>query len=149
MKVNSTAIPLLDTIAKELALLPNHVVIEGHTDSTPAHGKTSNWELSAERANATRRELEQLGLRPEQVVEVRGYASRRPRLWHKPDDARNRRISILVLLQRRDPDRADAVPEEASPQHPLIKRLRRVDLEAQGPSDELELDPAGDRQDPL
>jgi chemotaxis protein MotB len=149
VKVNTTAIPLLETIAKELALLPNHVVIEGHTDSTPAHGKHSNWELSAERANVTRRELERLGLRPEQVVEVRGYASKRPRLWHKPTDARNRRISILVLLQRRELDEAPEPTDEPSTQHPLIKRLRRVDLEAQGPSDHLELEPAGDRQDPL
>lgn len=148
VKLNPTALPLLETIAKELALLPNHIVIEGHTDSTPARGRMGNWELSADRANATRRELEKLGLRPEQVVEVRGYASRRPRLWHKPDDPRNRRISILVLLQRPQTEHDEPLPEDTSG-HPLIKRLRRVDLEAQGPGDSLELEPGGDRQDPI
>jgi hypothetical protein len=89
----------------------------------------------------------ELGLPAEQIVEVRGYAAKRPRLWHKPTDPRNRRISILVLLQG-DSERAHGEPPPEPSQHPLIKRLRRVDLEAQGPTSELELKTDGSRQDP-
>ena len=147
VKLNPDAIPLLDAIATELALLPNHVVIEGHTDSTPARGRASNWELSADRANVARRKLVELGLREEQVVEVRGYAAKRPRFWHKPEDPRNRRISVLVLLGRGREEGTTEPPPEPS-NHPLIKRLRRVDLEAQGPGSQIELKADGSRQDP-
>jgi hypothetical protein len=85
------------------------------------------------------------GLRDEQVVEVRGYADRRPRLWHMPDHPRNRRISILVLLRRDDPEDPDADLES---RHPLVKRLRKVDTEAQGPQNPVELDPQGELPDP-
>ena len=148
VKINPEAVPILDAIAQELSPLPTHVVIEGHTDSTPARGTRSNWELSTDRANAARRKLEELGLPEAQVVEVRGYAAKRPRLWHKPADPRNRRISILVLLQAPN-DHATGEPPPEPSQHPLIKRLRRVDLEAQGPTSELELKTDGTRQDPL
>lgn len=145
--INPAAESLLTTIAEELALLPNAVVIEGHTDSSPARGKQTNWELSTERANAARAYLAARGLRPDQVVEVRGYADRRPRLWHRPEDPRNRRVSVLVLLQ--NPTMHDEGEPELDPtKHPLIKRLRKVDVEAQGPTKELELDPAGDLQAP-
>src|SRR5690606_32973321 len=94
-RINPDARAVLAAIATELALLPNGIVIEGHTDSRPSRGRESNWELSADRANAARRFLVDHGLRPEQVVEVRGYADRRPRFWHRPNDPRNRRISLL------------------------------------------------------
>lgn len=145
--INAAAEPLLSTIAEELALLPNAIVIEGHTDSSPARGKQTNWELSTDRANAARAFLAARGLRPDQVVEIRGYADRRPRLWHRPEDPRNRRISVLVLL--RNPALQDEEEPALDPtKHPLIKRLRKVDVEAQGPGKELELDPAGDLQTP-
>ncbi|HWB80817.1 MAG TPA: OmpA family protein [Nannocystaceae bacterium] len=142
-KINPAAKPTLSVIAKELAILPNKIVIEGHTDATPAGGRTDNWELSTARANAARRFLLEGGVDDEQVVEVRGYSDRRPRLWHKPADARNRRISILVLLrasERTEPEH-DADDEPAG--HPLIRRLRALDVEAQGPKNEVELAPDG------
>ncbi|MBK8234239.1 MAG: flagellar motor protein MotB [Deltaproteobacteria bacterium] len=138
-KIAADARPMLTTIAKEVGLLPNHVVIEGHTDASPASGRVDNWVLSTERANAARKFLLAAGVRDEQVVEVRGYAERRPRLWHKPEDARNRRISILVMINDQ-PGREGDEPESG---HPLIQRLRALDLEAQGPSNELELEPDG------
>jgi chemotaxis protein MotB len=89
---------LLAVIAEELGTLPNHVAIEGHTDSVP-FGRTdyyTNWELSADRANAARRVLERTGVQAGQLEGVRGYAATRPRLVDAPTDARNRRISIIV-----------------------------------------------------
>jgi chemotaxis protein MotB len=89
---------ILGTIATELGKLENTVVIEGHTDSTP-YTKTqgyTNWELSADRANAARRVMERLGLHQGQIQAVRGFADRRLRTQDQPYDPRNRRVSIVV-----------------------------------------------------
>jgi len=147
-RINPDARAVLAAIATELALLPNGIVIEGHTDSRPSRGRESNWELSADRANAARRFLVDHGLRPEQVVEVRGYADRRPRFWHRPNDPRNRRISLLVLLRRPELEREPEDPNLES-RHPLIKQLRKVEMAAQGPGRTIELQPDGDPQEPL
>ncbi len=88
----------LAIIAQSLATLPNSVVIEGHTDARsygPAAGY-SNWELSADRANAARRQLLSGGVAANRIVEVRGYADRALRLPSSPYDAANRRVSILL-----------------------------------------------------
>jgi chemotaxis protein MotB len=89
---------LLGVIASELGKIPNRVAVEGHTDGRPFAGKDGygNWELSADRANAARRAMQDSGLRPDQVDTVRGYAEKRPRIADDPLDARNRRISIVV-----------------------------------------------------
>jgi chemotaxis protein MotB len=78
--------------------MPNTVLIEGHTDAKPFAGAAdySNWELSADRANAARKVMEESGLRHGQVVQIRGYADQALRLPNKPDDPTNRRISIIV-----------------------------------------------------
>ncbi len=142
-KINPEAIPVLDAIGEELGLMPNRVVIEGHTDATPAGRGTSNWELSSDRANAARNYLTNHGLRREQVAEVRGYADQRPRLWHDPKNPRNRRVSILVLLERGNKREHDPVPAPVA--HPLVERLEDLDYAAQGPDDPIELSPDGDR----
>ena len=89
---------LLAIIARELGRVPNSIVIEGHTDSVPYSGRPdySNWELSADRANAARRAMESMGLKLHQIVEVRGYADSQLRDPRHPTDATNRRVSILV-----------------------------------------------------
>ncbi len=91
---------MLSLIAGELGRLARPVILEGHTDSRPYAGERSysNWELSADRANAARRVMEASGLRPEQVRNVRGYADRVLRLPDAPLDPRNRRVSIVVPL---------------------------------------------------
>jgi chemotaxis protein MotB len=89
---------VLGVIAKEVGRLPNHLIIEGHTDSRPysrADGY-SNFELSAERANSARRTLVTRGVDPAKVDEVRGYADTHLRNSEDPFDVTNRRISILV-----------------------------------------------------
>ncbi len=92
---------LLRVLAKEMSQLPNRLVIEGHTDAKPfrnADAATgySNWELAADRANAARRLLHAYGVRPEQVVEVRGFADQKPFNEQDPLDSKNRRVSVVV-----------------------------------------------------
>ena len=89
---------LLALLAAELKTLPNNLLIEGHTDSTPysSDNAYTNWELSADRANSARRLLQQDGVRDDQVTQVRGYADQLLRVKSNPYDPSNRRISILV-----------------------------------------------------
>jgi chemotaxis protein MotB len=85
-------------LGAEIAPLPNNVIIEGHTDGVPLMRPSgySNWELSADRANAARRALQTQGVSGGRVVSVRGFADRSPKIADFPDDPRNRRISILL-----------------------------------------------------
>jgi chemotaxis protein MotB len=89
---------LLTLLAAELKTLPNELLIEGHTDATPysSDNTYSNWELSADRANAARRLMQGDGVRSNQVTQVRGYADQFLRVKNNPYDPSNRRISILV-----------------------------------------------------
>jgi chemotaxis protein MotB len=89
---------LLGLLAEELKKLPNALLIEGHTDAQPYASEAgySNWELSADRANAARRLLQQNGVRRDQVTQVRGYADQMLRVKANPYDPSNRRVSILV-----------------------------------------------------
>jgi chemotaxis protein MotB len=89
---------ILVTLAKELGNLPNELMVEGHTDSRPYTGRPdySNWELSADRANAARRLMLENGLKPDQVKQIRGFADQRLLRPDAPEDASNRRISVIV-----------------------------------------------------
>jgi chemotaxis protein MotB len=89
---------LLVLLATELGKLPNKLSIEGHTDSKPYAGvrEYGNWELSADRANAARRLMQQSGVRPDQVSQVRGYADQMLRNTKDALDPANRRISLIV-----------------------------------------------------
>jgi chemotaxis protein MotB len=88
---------LLRVLAVELVKLPNKVAIEGHTDSRP-YGRAdySNWELSADRANAARRSLAEFGLDETRISQVRGFADQRLLKKDEPTNPSNRRISIIV-----------------------------------------------------
>jgi chemotaxis protein MotB len=90
---------VLQSIVRQIATLPNQVVIEGHTDSQPftSSSSYSNWELSLDRANSARRMMTLVGLPEERLAEIRGYADRRPRFPDHPEDFRNRRVSIVIL----------------------------------------------------
>ncbi|HXS94289.1 MAG TPA: flagellar motor protein MotB [Candidatus Limnocylindrales bacterium] len=92
---------LLTRLAQELGKLPNHLLIEGHTDSKPygSGGTYTNWELSTDRANSARRIMESNGIRPEQIVQVRGFADRALRHPEDPAHPSNRRISVIVQYQ--------------------------------------------------
>jgi chemotaxis protein MotB len=89
---------LLKILSAEAGKLPNPISIEGHTDSKPYSVSKvyGNWELSTDRANAARRLMEGSGLREGQIVQVRGYADRKLRKPLQPEDASNRRITVLI-----------------------------------------------------
>jgi chemotaxis protein MotB len=99
---------ILKEIAQELGKLPNHILIGGHTDSAQYPNRAyTNWELSADRANAARRVLESSGLRNGQVQRVTGYADTQPIEGKDPKDPMNRRISIVVLSSATEKAEAD------------------------------------------
>ncbi len=91
---------ILRAIGQALNDVPNKVSISGHTDATPYAGDDkgySNWELSADRANATRRELLAGGMNDDKIVRVVGLASAVPFNKNDPYDPSNRRISLIVM----------------------------------------------------
>ena len=89
---------LLEKVGPVLAKLPEAISIAGHTDAAPYRGgDKSNWELSSERANATRRLLIEAGLQEARIRSVTGNADRDPLLPAEPLAAANRRIAIVVL----------------------------------------------------
>ena len=105
-----------------LETMPNKIAIEGHTDSKPyaQQSNSENWELSADRANAARRLMQQHGIREDQVMQVRGFADQRFRKSDAPVDPSNRRVSLIVesLPKRQDPDEPDAGAEKSESQPP-------------------------------
>jgi chemotaxis protein MotB len=92
---------LMGLVALVVQKLPNKVSITGHTDATPyAFGRYyTNWELSADRANASRRELITDGVSADRIEKVVGLADRDPLVPDDPRAARNRRISIVLLRE--------------------------------------------------
>src|ERR1043166_9427355 len=90
---------VLEIIVNEVKKIPNKISIGGHTDARAYHDESfySNWELSSARALNTRRSLEELGLAPDRVAQVIGYADRKLRVPEDPLSSENRRISILIL----------------------------------------------------
>ncbi len=93
---------ILRAIGASLGDVENRIALAGHTDATPyGSGERgySNWELSADRANASRRELVAGGLPDDKLLRVEGLASSQLRTPQTPSDPVNRRISIVVLTQ--------------------------------------------------
>ncbi len=94
---------ILHEIGKMLNTVPNKISLSGHTDATPyANGGTaySNWELSTDRANASRRELIAGGMDENKVLRVVGLASAIPFDKADPFNPVNRRISIIVMNKK-------------------------------------------------
>ncbi|OWQ91297.1 flagellar motor protein MotB [Roseateles aquatilis] len=99
---------LLQELGNVLSEVPNRLTLEGHTDAQPfSAGERgySNWELSADRANASRRELVAGGLPDTRVLRVQGLASSKLLDTKDPNAQINRRISIIVMNR----DAEDAV----------------------------------------
>mgnify|MGYP000869564228 CR=1 FL=1 len=118
---------ILRQIGKALNAVPNRVSLTGHTDALQFAGGDrgfSNWELSANRANASRRELIAGGMDESKVLRVVGGAS--TVLFDKNDPLNpvNRRISIIVMnrkaemaiLQEEGPESEVSAADEASPE---------------------------------
>ena len=93
---------ILHAIGFVLNEVPNRVGLSGHTDSTPymSDAGYSNWELSADRANASRRELVIGGMKEEKVLRVVGLGSAANLDKLDPFNPINRRISIIVMNKR-------------------------------------------------
>jgi chemotaxis protein MotB len=106
---------LLLTLAQEIGKLPNKITMEGHTDAKPFFGRSdySNWELSADRANAARRWMQQHGVHDDQVTQVRGFAAQSLREPSKPDDPSNRRVTLIIQYQKQEPGAAAAAATAA------------------------------------
>lgn len=91
---------ILAMIAENIKETTNRMAVEGHTDSSPfAASGMSNWDMSVMRASAARRELEAGGLDPRRTARVVGYADTEPYIKYDPRDARNRRISLILLYE--------------------------------------------------
>jgi len=117
---------LLRLIAQVVRDLPNKLSIRGHTDSKPYGRDASygNWELSADRANASRRVMLGSALETTRIENIQGKADREHLVPDDPENARNRRISIILLKQSlapatprpqgKEPPRAAPQKEEPS-----------------------------------
>ncbi|NPA71733.1 MAG: flagellar motor protein MotB [Gammaproteobacteria bacterium] len=90
---------LLREVGSVLASTTNKISIAGHTDSSGYHASSeyTNWELSADRANAARRLLLDGGVNSDRIAQAVGMADTIPFDKENPYNPRNRRISIIVL----------------------------------------------------
>jgi chemotaxis protein MotB len=94
---------ILRALAPVINKLPNKITINGHTDARPFPANRtgySNWELSSDRANAARYELNHSGLAEEKILRVTGLSDSIPYNPGDPDDPMNRRISIIVMNKK-------------------------------------------------
>jgi len=88
---------ILKEITESIIDMDNKIIIEGHTDALSYKtNRFTNWELSTERASSARRFMESMGLNPDRVAMVTGYAATRPLIKENPNDPRNRRVSIVI-----------------------------------------------------
>ena len=97
--MNGRARELMRLVAEAISPLPNRIAISGHTDSTRFinGGSYDNWDLSTDRANASRRALLEFGIAEARIETVVGRADTDPVFPEEPDNPRNRRISIVLL----------------------------------------------------
>ncbi len=110
---NERARLLMQKVVPVLMRLSQPISIAGHTDAAPYPGRDrTNWELSAERANATRRLLTDGGLPDTRIQSVTGHADRDPLLPADPLAAANRRIAILVLRESPLPGAGGRTPAQ-------------------------------------
>jgi chemotaxis protein MotB len=101
-------------LSKILRNIPNSLAIIGHTSSEPVQGKAAGytkWELSADRANATRGFLEKNGVQVEQFSRVEGRADNIPYDRRRPESSVNNRINIIILNKNDTPGHKKAAPD--------------------------------------
>ncbi|MFQ5958377.1 MAG: flagellar motor protein MotB [Alphaproteobacteria bacterium] len=92
---------LLQKVVQAIISLPNDIAVTGHTDASLYRSRSgyTNWELSTDRANASRRVLVASGLPDWRVLRVEGKANREPLIEDDPYSPQNRRISIVLLRE--------------------------------------------------
>lgn len=107
---------VLNMVISVINSMPQDISISGHTDAVPMGGPDStytNWELSADRANAARRYLLSNGVSEDRLSQVVGKAATEPLLPDAPKNARNRRLSIILLRgtgEQAEPQRREPLP---------------------------------------
>jgi chemotaxis protein MotB len=113
--------PYMRDILRELGAalgdIDNKISLDGHTDSAPyssGHRGYSNWELSADRANASRRELVAAGMPEDKLARVTGLASSVLLDQDNPLSPTNRRISIIVMTREAEERLLGAPRSQAS-----------------------------------
>jgi chemotaxis protein MotB len=101
--MNPRSKELLEKVAEVVKSLPNRIEISGHTDAKPYVGgdNYTNWELSADRANASRRVLVGAGISADRLTMIKGRADTDPFVKTDPFDPQNRRISIVLLREKK------------------------------------------------
>jgi chemotaxis protein MotB len=101
--MNPRSKDLLEKVAEVVKTLPNKIEISGHTDAKPYAGgdNYTNWELSADRANASRRVLVSAGISADRLTMIKGQAATDPFVKTDPFDPQNRRISIVLLREQK------------------------------------------------
>ena len=125
--MNDQAKKLMALVATAIQKLPNKISISGHTDSTQyaLGAKYTNWELSADRANATRREFLSDGVPPDRLSRVIGMADQDPLDKSNAADPQNRRISIVLLRENQDQPPASKQAQAApTPRQPTQSASR-------------------------
>ncbi len=122
---------LHELVGRTIGGLPNNLSIRGHTDATPfrGDGSYSNWDLSADRANASRRTLLAYGVKAERVTEVVGRAEREPLLEDDPQNPQNRRISIILMKDAVSPSALapERIAEQQAAEAREAQRLRTLE----------------------
>ncbi|HEX4884570.1 MAG TPA: flagellar motor protein MotB [Casimicrobiaceae bacterium] len=120
---------ILRALAPIINELPNRISLSGHTDAKPYAGGErgySNWELSADRANASRREIVAGGIADDKIIRVVGLGSAVMLDAADPNNPANRRISITVLNQKAEkrilevPEPEVAAAEAGHPEPPAL-----------------------------
>ena len=97
---NDRAKLLLRAVARVINQLPNRISVSGHTSMSPNGAKADgDWQLSAGRADASRRVLQASGVDPDRVYQVSGKANSEPLYPDDPTLAGNRRIAIVLLRE--------------------------------------------------
>jgi chemotaxis protein MotB len=127
---------LLQMVAKVIDTLPQKIAISGHTDSVPFGRGTAygNWELSSDRANSTRRTLLDMGVPVARVDRVVGKADTEPLLKEDPANARNRRLSVILLRATGDggPGGAQEIGNGKGAPKADDAPARRIDITGRG-----------------
>jgi chemotaxis protein MotB len=118
---------ILRELTTYLNSVPNRLSLSGHTDVTPYSRKGySNWDLSADRANAARRALEAGGLNQDKIARIVGLASSVLFDRDNPNNPINRRISIIVMTKvaeaaaQRVDNQVEAMSPVTRPVDPLL-----------------------------
>ena len=115
-EMNPRSKELLEKVAEVVKSLPNKIEISGHTDAKPYPGghDYTNWELSADRANASRRVLVGAGIAADRLEKIEGRADTDPFVKTDPFDPQNRRISIVLLREPKPAQPAGSTTTPAS-----------------------------------